>query len=428
MSTKYLLTNCNIINGKAESEIIRSGAILIDSDSGNIDKIYKTGSSPDSSVREAHDLLGQWIMPGLINSHAHLIASGKPSIGDNSNTRLLLKFLASSAGRKLARSIIKKNIKNAVNAGVTTIRSLGDPLYLDIDVKKSISESKEAWPRLLTAGKLICASGGHGEMLTPLTADTPWEGRKAVRINDSHGSDVIKLISTGGVSDARKIGEAGTPHMTVEEISAICDEAHRRGLMVACHAESSRGVKDALLGGVDSIEHGAEFDSDMLKLFLNNPESLRGYTAYVPTLSAPVKIFENSAEIKDFDEIKLANAALVMEGQIKGFTQALEAGVLIGCGTDSGVPFVSHYDVWEELKLFIDRGDVSAAKAIEMATIDSAKILGIEEITGTIDEGKSADIIVCRENPLESIETLSNPAMVIAKGKLIKSPHVKPSF
>ncbi|MDC7226791.1 MAG: amidohydrolase family protein [Spirochaetales bacterium] len=424
--TSFILKNCSLINGRADIDIKHGVSLGVGAD-GLIKEIV-SGNSTVESYSEEIDLNGCYLVPGIINAHAHLIASGKPSIGFNKSTRILLKFLSTGPGRKLAGNMIKRNITNAVNAGVTTIRSLGDPLYYDIAVRNELKDSGDAFPRLLTAGRLICASGGHGDMLTPLTADSPWECRKAVRMNDQHSVDVIKLISTGGVTDARKIGQAGCVHMTVEEIAAVCDEAHRRGLMVACHAESSLGVKEALLGGVDTIEHGSELDRQMIDLFLKNPNSLRGYSAYIPTLSAPVRIMENRKELTSWDNIKFANAEIVMKGQIKAVNQAVEAGVKIGCGADSGVPFVSHYDVWNELRFLMEHAGLTAAGALEVGTIATAEILGIDGITGSLDVGKAADIIVTADNPLEDLSALSKPRMVAAQGRLVRRPQIKKAF
>lgn len=422
---KYALYNCAILDVEKDTPPATGYCLLFDSDTGLIEKIAPAASFTIPSGYEGIDLSGRMVMPGLINAHAHLISSGKPSLGMNKRTLLLLRFLKTGMGKKVALSFMKKNIANAVNAGVTTLRSMGDPCYYDRAARDLVEGGSAEGPRLLVSGKLICATGGHGDMLTPLIIDSPWEGRRAVRRNYGMQVDHIKLISTGGVTDSRMVGQAGQVEMTVEEIAAICDEAHRRSLLVGCHAESTRGVREALLGGVDTIEHGAAFDDEILGLFLKNPNSLRGYSAYIPTLSAPCAILNNPMP-SYWDEVKQKNAELVFEGQKRGVRQAVEAGVTIGCGTDAGVPFVTHYDVWKELTLLMEYGGMSAREAIRAATIQNAEILGIEGSTGSLKEGKRADLMVLKGDPLDSIETLAEPLMVVAGGKLIRNPRVRP--
>jgi imidazolonepropionase-like amidohydrolase len=208
-------------------------------------------------------------------------------------------------------------------------------------------------------------------------------------------------------------------------MSGVCVVAHRRGLTVGCHAESTEGVREALLGGVDTIEHGAAFDDEIISLFLNNPNSLRGYSSYIPTLSAPENIIKNKDKLQGWDEVKLTNAELVFSGQKSGVQQAIKAGIKTGCGTDSGVPFVTHYNVWEELELLMKYGGITPAAALETATIATAGILGIDDICGSITAGKQAEMIVLNDNPLERIETLAVPFMVAAGKTLIRSPRVK---
>lgn len=421
----YAFINCTIIEGPADKQPVPDAAVVVNSTSGLIEKAGSVSGITIPSGYEKIDLGGRFVMPGLINAHAHLIASGKPSLGDNKSTRFLLKFLKTGVGKKLALKLIRGNVENALNAGVTTIRSMGDPYGYDISARELVSSGKTAGPRLLVSGRLICATGGHGDLLTPIVIDSPWEGRRAVRTNAGMLVDHIKLISTGGVTDSRKIGEAGQVQMTIEEIAAVCDEAHRRKLTVGCHAESTEGVREALLGGVDTIEHGADFDDEIISLFLNNPNSLHGYSSYIPTLSAPDNILKNSGQIVNWDEVKQKNAELVFAGQKCGVNKAFTAGIKTGCGTDSGVPFVTHYNVWEELTLLINHGGITAAEAIETATIRTAGILGIDEFTGSITEGKSADMIVLSDNPLEKIETLASPYMVSAGKQLLRNPKVK---
>ncbi len=432
--SNYALVNCNIFDGNLDSELVKDGIILIKNDSesdeksGVIEKVGTRNQVEIPSDYKAVDLQGSYVIPGLINAHAHMMGEGKPrKIGTRSDKTLrrLSWLLRRWIGKKIMMRMMKQHIISALNAGVTTIRSVGEPYYYDVELRKDLVEKKKfLGPRILVAGIPICVTGGHGGVIFHVI-DGPWEARKAVRENFRHEVDQIKLISTGGVLDSKKIGEAGRPQMTVEEIEAACDEAHRGSIRVAAHAESTIGIREALLGGVDTIEHGAELDEESIKLFKNNPKSLKGYSALVPTLSAPLTILEWGLEELKITEVQKQNTILVRDGLIKGFQQALKEGIKVGIGTDASVPFVTHYNLWKELVYFVEYGHITPKQAIYHATKVNAEILGLEDETGTIEVGKSADFLIVKENPLENLAALSRPFMVVIRGTLIKNPKVK---
>ncbi|TFF88132.1 MAG: amidohydrolase family protein, partial [Promethearchaeota archaeon] len=331
-SKNYALTNCQIFTGDLTNEIIKNGVILIknrdnkEKFKGIINNIGEIDQISIPKDYEIIDLAGKYIIPGLINAHAHLTGDGKPrniTKKDEKSLKRLLWFARRWLGKTIIKKMMRKNVKNALNAGITTIRSLGDPYYYDKEVRDAIEDGKFIGPRLLVAGRSLCITGGHGWMMS-YVIDSPWEARKAVRKNIAAGVDVIKLIATGGVMDSKKIGEAGRPQMTVEEISAACDEAHRAGLKVAAHAESTQGIKEALLGGVDTIEHGAELDRESIELFKKNPKSLNGYSVLIPTLSAPLAICAWGEKELQMTSVQRENAFLLKDEMIKGFNQALK--------------------------------------------------------------------------------------------------------
>jgi imidazolonepropionase-like amidohydrolase len=324
----------------------------------------------------------------------------------------------------ILKRILRKNAINALNAGITTLRTMGDPEYLDVKLRKEIREGKLIGPRLLVSGPGICTTGGHGGAMSHVADSVP-EIRKAVRKNLRNEVDLIKILSTGGVMDARNIGEAGRPQMTVEEIETACFEAHRANLLVATHCESTKGIKEALKGGVDTIEHGAEIPDELVPLFKNNPNSLRGYTALISTLSAGMGLATLDTETTKITDIKFKNAKLIEEGMIKGFQKAYKQGIKLGCGTDASVPFSTHYGFWKELKYYTLYSDMSAKEAIHLATLNNAEILGIDDITGSIEIGKSADLLVVKGNPREDITHLSHVKHVFIRGKFIKNPKIK---
>ncbi len=368
-----------------------------------------------------------YILPGLINIHCHLTSNGKPmnivNVSDEVmelGARLLKKRLI----RVFIKKVMAKNALNALNAGVTTLRSMSEPEYIDVKLRKEIEKGKIMGPRLIVAGKGICITGGHGGPMA-FNVDSIPEIRKAVRKNLRNEVDWIKILSTGGVMDARKIGEAGRPEMTSEEIETACFEAHRGGLMVATHCQSTQGIKEALLGGVDTIEHGAKITDDLIPLFKKNPKSLRGYTTLIPTISAGMGLSTLPIKITKITQVKFENAKVVQLGMINGLQKAWKEGVKFGAGTDASVSFSTHYNVWKELKYFMKYTGMSAQEAIYYGTKGNAELLGIDNITGSIKVGKSADLQVVTGNPIENIDNLGSVVKVLMQGHVINHPKIK---
>ena len=428
------LINCNIIDGNRDSKIITKGVILIQNivkdkekeTSGLIVGVGKAGEIEIPSDYKKIDLKGSYVLPGLINAHCHLFGSGKPTklmqLSEHT-LKKLLQLLQTPLGIALSKKGMKKHALTALNAGVTTLRSMSEFLYLDVKLRKKIEEGKIIGPRILCSGKGIHPTGGHG--MLGFEVDSTAEIRKAVRRNIREEVDCIKILSTGGVMDARIVGEAGRPQMTIEEIETACIEAHRGKLLIATHCESTEGMREALLGGVDTIEHGAEIKDELVSLFINNPNSLRGYTALIPTISAGMGLATLPIKVTKITQIKLENAKLIEIGMIKGLQRAYIKDIKFGVGTDASVPYVPHYEVWKELKYLIKYTGMSTQEAIYFATQNNAEIIGIENITGSIEIGKSADLQVVLGNPLENIDYLGQVSKVLIKGYLIENPKVK---
>jgi len=427
------LINCNIIDGNLNSSIINKGVILIK----NVVEYGETpglivgvGKEEGIKIPENYkkvDLKGDYVLPGLINAHCHLTGSGKPmkimNLSDKTLEKLT-KLLKTPLGKKVLSNMMRNNAINALNAGVTTLRTMSDPFYLDLKLRDQIKKGKLIGPRLVCAGMGICITGGHGGMMA-YAADSPTEVKKAIRKNLRKEVDFIKILSTGGVMDSRKVGEAGRPQMTIEEIETACFEAHRGGLLVATHCESTHGIKEALLGGVDSIEHGAKITDDLVPLFKNNPKSLRGFTTLTSTTSAGMGMAVLSKEETKITGVKKENAVLIEVGMINGLQKAYKEGIILTVGTDAAVPYSTHYNVWKELKNFLKYTDMTAQEALHFATKGNAENIGIGDITGSIEVGKSADIQVVPGNPLENIDYLGQVSMIMIEGYLIKNPKVK---
>ncbi len=399
---KYLLKNCNIITGVKNEEMFK-GNILIEDD-----KIVTVSKADIACDCKVIDLTDKYVLPGLINAHVHLAGSGKPSKKkhDEEYVNKLLKH-------KLIRKVVKGMCKNFAQmeclSGTTTIRLVGGLEHMDSDIKKELAETG---PRILSSDYAITVPKGHMAGTVAKIGHNKEEFKALLDDLIKNNVDLIKIMITGGVLDATKKGEPGELRMHDEEVKYICDYAHEHGLKVAAHVESSEGVRVALRNGVDTIEHGAKVDDEIINLFKESKAQL------VCTLSpaAPMSFLDRN--ILHLSEEQQFNARVVFDGVVDCAKACIKEGVVVGLGTDTACPFVTHYDMYRELVYANKYLGVSALDTINMATEVNAKILGIDKITGTIEEGKSADIIVANSNPLEDLKTLGNLDSVIYKGKI----------
>ncbi|ETE91916.1 TPA: amidohydrolase family protein [Bacillus thuringiensis] len=426
MKKKTALMNCTVINGDLNRKIEKNMVILINKE-GVIEKIKNIEGMIVPSDYEQIDIKHQYVMPGLINAHAHLFSDGIPT-GLTFSEDVLnfgIKLLDTRFGKKFIYNRMKKNALVALKSGVTTMRSVGEFFYQDVKLRDDIQAEKVIGADLLVSGFFISATGGHGAPYLTLETDGPWDGVKNVRKNVRQGVDLIKICVTGGVTDAKTIGEAGRIQLTEEEVLAICKEAHKIGMMVAAHVESTEGVRIALKGGVDTIEHGAQMDDEIISLYKQNPNALRGYTSLIPTFQAayPYALLDRSKT--NINDVLFENAKIVYEDMLISFQQAIENEISVGVGNDAAMAYVSHYDLWRELDHIIRFGGITEEKAIHLVTKSNSEILGIDKQVGTIDEGKRANLLVLPSNPIENIKNLSKLSIVIKNGIAFEDLGVK---
>lgn len=426
MQKKRAFVGADIINGDKHIPILRHGTILVGAD-GAIEAIDEK-ISLDASV-EVVDVTGRYIMPGLINAHVHLFSNGaaaRNSGAGGSMINFAYAVLRSFLGKLIMTPVYKNMAKAFVNAGVTTVRDCGSFFCLDIKTKQKVESGKAEGPRILTSGPLIIATGGHGYAMpsSRQISGVP-DAIRAARENIRDGAEWIKICTTGGVTDSKFIGGTECTHLNLEETKAIVDEAHRRNIMVASHCESTQGMRDCLEAGVDTIEHAATIEPDMIERFLHNPAALRGYTAVIPTLLAGGALHEHPFEDTPANRIVMANSRHVAQGSDNAMKTAVEHGIHVGIGTDSSVPYCTPYNTYMELVKMQELTGLSALEVIDYATRETAEILNIGDVTGTLDVGKSADFIVLTKNPLDDLHNIKRPEQVVAMGRYYPKPRFK---
>lgn len=359
------------------------------------------------------DLENQYIIPGLINMHVHLFGSGKPSkmLQGGPLQKFVIDVTKTKFGKIILRKMVYGNAMKALNSGVTTIRAVGDFHYSDVEVRDMINDEKIG-PRLFVSGPAITCSKGHGAGTFAIVGDTLDELEECVSMNASKNVDLIKICVTGGVMDAKKKGEPGECKMTLEQTKKVCEVAHKLGYKVASHTESTLGIKIALEGHVDTIEHGAIINEEEIKLFKNNKSSL------ICTLSPALPLAKLSSEITKLDEMCTYNANVVFEQMISGVSTALANNIKVGLGTDASCPFVTQDNMANELILFKKYLNISNYFALKTATKINSEILENDNI-GSIEIGKFADLVILNKNPLDDLHVLKKPSKVMVNGNLI---------
>ena len=412
---KYAIVNGKILDGSKDMQVQEGLVILVDS--GKIKGIVSTDFK--LSGYKIIDLQGQYIMPGLINMHVHLAGNGKPQKKQRDNEKLVNLIMSTSLSRKISYNLVCGFAKDELYSGVTTIRTVGGLKNFDTTLRDQIQAGKKVGPRILAANEGISVPQGHMAGSVAITAHTIDEALNHVDQAKNEGVNLIKLMITGGVMDAKEKGVPGVVKMPADMIKAVCDKAHEEGYIVSAHVESLEGVKLALESGVDSIEHGAKLDNEAIRLFKEKHAFL--CTTISPAL--PYALFDQ--KISNTSDVEKYNGNIVFEGIIECAKTALENGIPVVLGNDVGCPWITQYDFWRELYYFHKYVGVSNSFTLYTATKNAAKYAGIEDITGSITPGKFADMIVTKENPLDDLQALRHVEMVIHQGKIIKHPKVK---
>ncbi|MBT2217690.1 amidohydrolase family protein [Virgibacillus dakarensis] len=409
---KQLIKNGLLIDGK-DGEVKKDHVVVVDGEKityAGPEKAY--AATGEETIIDAQ---GGTILPGLIDSHVHMMMEYQP-VAEKLATPFSFMYYKAA-----------EYLKATIHAGITSVR---DALGTDLGVKKAVEEGLIPGPRLQLSINALTITGGHGDGYTVsgnvmdiLPSDFPGmpngkcdgveEVRKKTREMLRAGAEVIKVHATGGVLSATDHPEF--TQFSLEELKTIVEEGRfRKGVKVMAHAQGAEGIKNAVKAGVHSIEHGIFIDEEAIELMLENG------TYLVPTLLAPVAVLETAEQV-GMPATAVQKSKEVIEQHKESFTKAYKAGVKIAMGTDAGV--MKHGTNLRELGLMANSG-MTPMETIVASTKTAAECLGWEDKLGTIEQGKLADIIVVKGNPLEDIDSLANNdtiQIVMKNGKIEKT-------
>ena len=383
------MTIVNYVGGNVyvTNEGFKSQTVSVDTVSG---QVVETVREADQIV----DVQGKYLVPGLINAHTHIVmaADGRERAGQDVTLDTLVAL---------------QNLQDAIASGVTTIRDAGSTDNIDLKLATKIRQQRLQLPDIIGSGAALTMTGGHGSKIG-MEVDGVDEVRKAARWNLKHGAQTIKLMATGGVS---LDGEQPTDEqLSVEELTAAVLEAHHKGKPAMAHAQGTQGIKNAILAGVDSVEHAVYLDDETIQMLLDTN------TAIVPTMAAPWQMLQHKDDIPAYMYDK---ASALWEAHQQSIRDAAAAGVNVVMGTDAGTSyndFKSGPGV--EIRLLASLG-MTPEQVLLASTIRGAELLGIAERVGELVPGKDADMLILDRDPLQDLAVLTDAPRVIKRGQAV---------
>jgi imidazolonepropionase-like amidohydrolase len=384
-----LLQGATVVDGEGS----RDAAVLVD---GETIAAVGDEAGANASVDQVVDASGRYVAPGLIDAHVHLMMDGRADVES-----------AVDEPVEAATLVAARNLRDAVESGVTTVRDLGSRGRVSLAAREAVAEGRLVGPRVLACGSTVVMTGGHGHWFGR-EADGPAEVRKAAREQLKAGADVVKCMATGGVLTTG--ARTGAPELTPAELSAVVDVASAKGVPTAAHAHGREGIVNAVEAGITSVEHGSFMDREAAEALAD-----RG-TYWVPTASALHHILERGTEAGIPAEA-VAKAEDAADSHAAAFEHAAAAGVDVAMGTDAGTPFNRFADVPRELELLADRG-LSPAETLAAATTNAADLLGLDDV-GLVREGYAADLVVLDGDPTADPTVWQSPGLVFARGERV---------
>ncbi|MBJ7633406.1 metal-dependent hydrolase family protein [Weissella confusa] len=383
------MTIINYVGGNVyvTNEGFKSQTVSVDTVSG---QVVETVREADQTV----DVQGKYLVPGLINAHTHIVmaADGRERAGQDVTLDTLVAL---------------QNLQDAIASGVTTIRDAGSTDNIDLKLATKIRQQRLQLPDIIGSGAALTMTGGHGSKIG-MEVDGVDEVRKAARWNLKHGAQTIKLMATGGVS---LDGEQPTDEqLSVEELTAAVLEAHHKGKPAMAHAQGTQGIKNAILAGVDSVEHAVYLDDETIQMLLDTN------TAIVPTMAAPWQMLQHKDDIPAYMYDK---ASALWEAHQQSIRDAAAAGVNVVMGTDAGTSyndFKSGPGV--EIRLLASVG-MTPEQVLLASTVRGAELLGISDHVGELVAGKDADMLILDRDPLQDLAVLTDAPRVIKRGQAV---------
>jgi imidazolonepropionase-like amidohydrolase len=400
---------CGHLIDTAEGKTLGATTVVVEG--GHIRELASGATAPAGA--KVVDLSTQTCMPGLIDSHTHLT-------GQTSRSQYVDKFHWNVADYAIRSTVYARR---TLLAGFTTVRNLGDGQNESAALRDAINAGIVPGPRIYTAGKAIGSTGGHADPtngynlelardLGPVDGiiNSPEDAVKAVRQHYKLGDDVIKIMPSGGVLDEGASGD--NSQLTLEEIKAVVATAHDYGFVVAAHAHGAEAIRRAVLGGVDSIEHGTYMDAQDMKLMVEHG------TYFVPTIIAGDFVARTAKEHPDYYPPQIAAKALAIGPLIQATAgRAYKAHVKIAFGTDAAV--YPHGQNAHEFELMVGAG-MPPMFTIQAATLSAATLLRHEKQLGTLSAGKWADVVAVPGNPIDDISLMKKVSFVMKEGVIYK--------
>lgn len=406
MKTLTAYIHGTVLDGTEQMRRIENAVVVVEN--GTIVSVSAGGAVPKNA--KVVDLQGKYLVPGLINLHCHLAGDGKPQKIDDSTADLIQSQLKNPIGRFIMKRMCASSAKTELLSGTTTIRTVGGLSDFDAVLRDEIASGRRTGARIVTSNEAISVPGGHMAGTLARISHSPKEAAALVEEIAKGKPDLIKLMITAGTLDIDKAGDEKKILMPEEQVCAACDQAHRLGYPVAAHVQGTEGIKLALQCGVNTIEHGADLNDELVALFLKKKAAL------ISTITVVAAFASLPLELSGLPKLYRDSCRIYMEQIIRGFKKAVAANIPIGMGLDNGSALITQYCMWRELYFFCRYIGTPPEFALYTATQKNADILGLGSQLGSIEVGKKADMLITKGNPLLDFSTMAEPILVVKEG------------